>query len=125
MRGPTRVGQLLILILLVAMLGLPGLAMADDVGADVFKEFECWIFLSPIGRSSYVVSYDTHQVVTPSGNTIMKCTADIPAGYAPSKLVVSNGGLCRTHRGATTTSMRKVFTPSGKAHLTCQIKGNG
>jgi hypothetical protein len=61
-------------------------------------------------------------VSTPSGNTILKCTGEISPGLIPSSTVFDTGFRCVTFLGATTVS-RKVFTPSGKALLTCILNG--
>ena len=87
--------------------------------ANVYKDFNCGISLAPIG-GGFIFTSDTHAVVTPSGNVQFKCTGDIPPGQAPSQAVRVVGIGCFTQGGYTPDSVN-LYTPSGKAELTCNI----
>jgi hypothetical protein len=57
-------------------------------------------------------------VVTPSGNGVLVCRAEIPVG-PPRTLVIENL-LCLTPAGPTTNS-HTVITKSGQVTLTCHV----
>ena len=127
-----RVGIVLFLVLLIAMLGIPGLAAADGGGADVIRGVQDGLPCGIGGAGYSITTYDWQAVVTPSGSMVLKCTGDIPEGSEPAKAVRDRGGpgrLCgiqdATGTAHTTANWQAVFTPSGKAHLTCQISGSG
>ena len=57
-------------------------------------------------------------VVTPSGNGVLVCHAEILVG--PPKTLVIDGLLCLTPAGLTTNS-HTVITKSGQVTLTCHV----
>ena len=67
---------------------------------------------------------DTWVVLTPSGNTNFHCRADLPLAVTPPDRAVRVTGLGCNTQGGFTTNHKKVFTPSGKIHLVCQINGS-
>jgi hypothetical protein len=89
--------------------------------ADIVTEFSCRINQEPIGGGDTFTT-NSRSVSSPSGNTILRCTGEISPDLVPSKAVIDTGFECVTFLGSTTIS-RKVFTPSGKVLLTCQING--
>jgi hypothetical protein len=96
-------------------------ASASSEKVDFIAGFSCRINQSPIGGDDTFTT-NSRSMITPSGNTVLKCTGDIPPELVPTSAVVDTGFLCVTSLGSTTVS-RKVFTPSGKVHLTCLING--
>ena len=88
-------------------------------GANVYNDFGCSIAGSPIGAPD-MFSTNTHAVVTRSGNTQFKCTAEIAAGFEPSSAVRIVGLGCSTQGGFAPESVN-IYTPGGKAHLICNI----
>jgi hypothetical protein len=99
----------------------PAFTSASSEKVDFIAGFSCRINQSPIGGDD-TFSTDSRSMITPSGNTLLKCTGDIPPELVPSSAVVDTGFECVTSLGSTTVS-RKVFTPNGKVHLTCLING--
>jgi hypothetical protein len=89
--------------------------------ADIVTEFNCRINQEPIGGGDTFTT-DSRSVSSASGNTVLRCTGEISPDLVPDKAVIDTGFECITYLGSTTIS-RKVFTPSGKALLTCQING--
>ncbi len=112
--------------MLTSILG-PGLSHAEDTviaeEATVIKEFGCIITPQASGLPSTLFTTDTHSVVTPSGNTVLKCFFDIPEIMMPSSTMRHTGFLCNTYLGLTTNSMA-VTNVGGQVALTCQIKAN-
>jgi hypothetical protein len=92
-------------------------------GATVIKEVDCQISPGHWSGNFILFTNDIHSVVTPSGNIVLKCHFDIPAGAEPAKAVNISGFPCGTGYGLTTDS-KSVSTPGGKVRLTCQINGN-
>lgn len=92
-------------------------------GATVVDEFGCYI--SPLDSGLPIGLYTTnsHAVVTPSGNTILKCHFDIPDDFRPSSTMRHSGFPCSTYMGVTVDS-RSVTTRGGKVMLDCKIVGN-
>ena len=99
--------------------GTPVTPTANASGANVYRDFACGISLAPIG-GGFIITSDTHAVVTPTGNTQFKCTGDIPPGLEPPTTVRVVGLGCFTQGGFTPDSVN-LYTPGGKAQLTCNI----
>src|SRR5215213_4773460 len=91
-------------------------------GATVIKRFVCVITPEDSGLP-FVLFTDvaTHEVDTPSGNSILQCHFDIPKGFKPAHTSHHKGFLCSTFLGLTTNS-RAITTKGGKVLLTCQVK---
>ena len=107
--------------MLTTGLGGPGVALAD--GATVINDFECVLLAADSGLGSTLFTNESHSVETLSGNTVLKCKFDIPAGFEPANAIVNEGFLCGTLLGLTTNS-KSVASPGGNATLTCQINGS-
>lgn len=111
--------------LVLAAVGVVFLAQsapAMALGATSIEEFRCSLPRSVSGlRVNLSSDAKTHQVATPSGQTILQCHFDIPEGYRPERAFKNEGFRCRTFRG-TTYNSSSLVTPGGKAHLKCQIK---
>ena len=103
------------------MLFAAGSASAD--GATVIDEFGCSLLAADSGLGANLFTDDSHAVVTPSGNTLLSCSFEIPDGLEPSRALKNDGFLCSTFLGATNDSM-VVSTPGGNARLTCHINGS-
>jgi hypothetical protein len=94
--------------------------------AVTIDEFGCGGFVPTAsgGFGSFLVTNEkTHSVVTSSGNTMLVCHFEIPAGQEPSRATRAEGFFCGTFLGVTTDS-KMVATPGGRATLTCTIKAN-
>jgi hypothetical protein len=113
----------LIVVLGVAgfMLFAAGSASAD--GATVIDEFGCTLLASDSGLGANLFTDDTHAVITPSGNTLLSCSFDIPDGLEPGRAIKNSGFTCGTFLGVSNDSM-VVSSPGGNAHLTCHINGS-
>jgi hypothetical protein len=98
-----------------ALAGLiaPGAATAE--GAEQ-GEVPCGILLPGVPPGS--VATTGHFVVTPSGNGVLVCRAEIPEG--PPETVVIDDLPCGTPAGPTTKS-HTVITKSGRVILTCHV----
>ncbi len=124
-----------ILFLLVAMTSLvvalfgAGVASADpgpnadDNAATIHRGVGCVVSSSASGLPVFLFTNQMTEVDTNSGNTVLKCTFDIPAGLEPATAIVNTGFGCGTLAGGTSNT-RSVATPGGKVFLTCQINGS-
>ena len=122
MKAKTRIGFVLIALVLTYMLSFPGLMAADGGGANVIRGHDCTISLVELGGGD-VTTTDTQSVETPSGNVSLVCRADLPDDLAPPRRAVrTSGELCETPLGPTTDTV-KVITPAGKVRLTCRVNG--
>lgn len=92
-------------------------------GATVIDEFGCYISPSDSGLPIGLYTTDSHAVVTPSGNTILKCHFEIPEDFKPSSTMTHTGFPCGTYLGVTLDS-HSVTTRGGKVMLDCKIVGN-
>jgi hypothetical protein len=105
------------------VLALSGSFSATGTAANVLHdEFTCGISLGPIGGGGISTS-DVHSTVTGNGNTIFKCTGEIPEALLPASAVIVNGLGCSTYAGFT-NNVTNLYTPSGKAQLICQVNGS-
>lgn len=100
-----------------------GVSDARAEGATVIDEFGCALLGASSGLGINLFTTVSHEVITPSGNTVLKCHFDIPDGYEPDKAINNKGFLCNTFLGVTTDS-KSTVTPGGEAVLTCNINGN-
>jgi len=92
-------------------------------GATVISQFGCALLAADSGLRVDVFTVQdtqTQMVITPSGDTMLTCHFDIPAGFEPAKAIKNGGFLCFTLLGFATAS-NSVATPGGKAHLTCFV----
>ncbi len=108
---------------LLAIMFVPGIsntAVHAEERATVIKEFRCGIIPEDSGLPFFLDTFNTLSVETSSGNTILKCTFDIPAGFEPSTTMQFKGFVCGTFLGVTTNS-QTITTPGVKVHLTCII----
>lgn len=97
-------------------------AQPVDPGATIINEFGCLLLAADSGLDVTLFTDETtHAVNTPSGNSLLKCHFDIPAGHEPKKAIVKEGFSCGTFLGSTTNS-QSVCAPGGKCDLTCQVK---
>lgn len=115
----------------VAIFAILGLAVIPAHGASPQKansatsisQFQCGISAQDSGVSMFLMTTETHSVMTKSGNTVLTCHFDVPEGASiPSHATVQTGFLCGTWMGPTRNS-RAVTTTSGEVHLKCQING--
>ncbi len=91
--------------------------------ATSISEFQCGISAQDSGVSMFLMTSETHAMMTKSGNTVLTCHFDVPEGVSlPAHATVQTGFWCGTHKGMTKNS-RAVTTPSGQVHLKCQING--
>lgn len=105
----------------LALISLP--AQAQGNGATVVREFGCFLASQDSGLPIDIFTDEkTHSVSTPSGNSVLKCHFVVPEGFEPQSAINRAGFPCGTFLGLTFDS-KSVVTPGGKAHLTCQVKG--
>jgi hypothetical protein len=97
----------------LTMLVAAGTATADGAQQG---ETPCGILLPGVPPGAVFTT--GHFVVTPSGNGVLVCHAEIPAG--PPQTVVIDDLPCSTPAGATTQS-HTVITKSGQVTLTCHV----
>jgi len=109
-------------IALVVMVMVAVATAPQPEPANVIKDFGCMISLAPLGGGA-VFTTDSHAVVTKDGNTQFKCTGEIPEHLIPDKAMKVDGLGCMTQGGFTPASSN-LYTPSGKAQLTCKINGS-
>jgi hypothetical protein len=107
------VGALVVAIPLVAGGGL--VAHADGPGATIRKGIGCGLSLPQLPT---VTTADTTAVATPSGAMQLTCHFQ---GPAIAETVVIDGLKCGFDRYVTTDS-HIVYSKSGRATLTCQVK---
>ena len=112
-----------------ALLALPAIgttaaqsvAYADGKGATVTKDVPCAIGTTSTGL---IVTFQSHAVVTPSGNSHLVCHGELPT--RPPKTTVLKDVPCLVFRpgGGVTlaSSSHVVLTKSGRANLTCHFK---
>lgn len=99
-----------------------GAPPAAALGATSIEGSHCTLPRSVSGlRVNLSTDARTRVVATPSGEVVLQCHFDIPAGYEPDRAFKNEGFRCRTFKGTTYNSSALV-TPGGKAHLECQIK---
>ncbi len=75
------------------------------------------------GNGGFAYTDSSHAVVTPSGNGVLKCKADVtpPAGGRAAQFDKDNTGLlCSTPAGVT-ADWRETVSASGQATLTCKV----
>lgn len=111
------------LVLSLFLVSLFQLDNAHATQATVIDEFGCSILASDSGLPINLYTTDTHAVITPSGNTLLKCHFDIPAEYIPTNTMRHSGFPCGTYLGLTTDSF-SVTTRGGKVMLDCKVKAN-
>lgn len=93
----------------------------EEPGADVLKDGGCSVNLYPLGPSYLVPAYDMHMTITPNGNMLFECRAELPDWVeAPDQAYVKPTGSCSTRMGRT-YQYHKVFTPTGDINLRCWI----
>lgn len=107
----------------IFILGLIYAAPSHADGAVVIDEFGCYLPGSASGLSVSLFTTDTHSVITPAGNTVLKCKFEIPDGFEPDKAINNADFLCNTFLGLTNNS-KSTASPGGNALLTCQINGS-
>ena len=112
--------------LMLAAVGLIAIGSAQQAnatgdGATVINEFGCGLSPNVSGLPGFLFTNETHTVITPSGNTVLSCRFDIPAGFAPASAIVAKDFLCGTFLGVADKS-QVVVSPGGQATLTCQVK---
>ena len=76
-----------------ATIGAPS---SNGQGATVFNDFPCLLF-TPDVPPGFLVTTDSHAVVTPSGNATLVCHGQLPVG-PPSAVVIEDLG-CLTQGG--------------------------
>ncbi len=115
-------------IIAVAVLGMATLlgssvltdSPASAEGAVVINDKGCGLL---DGNGGFAVADSDHAVVTPSGNGVLKCKAEVtpPAsGHAEHFDFESTGLLCGTPAG-TTEDWKEAVSASGQATLTCKV----
>jgi hypothetical protein len=92
-------------------------AASNGQGAVTSKGFACVVAGFPF--PSPFVTFQSHAVVTPSGNATLVCHGEIPAG--PPQAVVIKDVPCATPGGVATSS-KVVITPGGQTILVCHVK---
>lgn len=93
-------------------------AFADSPNAaQINKDFTCGLF---DGNGNFVVTDQSHSVVTNSGNTTLKCSVKDVTPSSTGHAVKFEGFVCNTFLGSTTDS-RETVSASGNATLTCEI----
>ena len=114
--------RLIILFALVTLFGVMtvGVAQADPDGsnpnsASISRDFGCNVF---DGDGNLVFTTGSLSIVTSSGHTTLKCSADVE--NTTGKAQVMKGFGCNTFLGFTTNSHSTV-SASGKSTLTCRV----
>jgi hypothetical protein len=89
--------------------------------AVVLKDFACGI---PTPAGGVAITFDSHAVVTPSGNSHLVCRGEFPAG--PPMAIVLEDFPCFVFRpgGGLTlaTSSHATISSSGQVTLVCHLK---
>ena len=119
----------------VLLFSLFSVGWAGGNGATVIGQFGCMLLGADAGLVGvdFLVTAQDNQlaaVITPSGDTMLTCHFDIPAGFEPAKAIKNRGFPCLTFLDSTslgltlglTLDSNSVATPGGKAHLTCFVK---
>lgn len=89
-------------------------------GAVVINDQGCGLL---DGNGGFAVADSDHAVVTPSGNGVLKCKADVTppsSGQATHFDFGSTGLLCGTPAGVT-DDWKETVSASGEATLTCKV----
>lgn len=105
--------------LTVALGGIGGIGASTALAAsaEINKDFSCALF---DGNGNLVVTDQSHSVVTQSGNSTLKCSADVTPPRSGQAAHFSGFG-CNTFLGFTNDS-RETVSASGKATLTCRVR---
>ena len=111
--------------LVIGAVGAFGLAIGGATadpggGAVVINDQGCGLL---DGNGGFAVADSDHAVVTPSGNGVLKCKADVTpsaAGGAAHFDFASTGLLCGTPAGLT-DDWHETVPASGQATLTCKV----
>lgn len=115
----------IIFIVLLLAIAVPLIVYAGDgTGATVQKDFRCRLNAadSVPGTQETLVTYDTHSVVTPSGNSVVVCKFELPDEQVPEAAFLNRGFICATFAGDTDYS-KVVITPGGNVTLVCHVRG--
>jgi len=112
----------IVLLALALLAGGTALAVspASADGAVVINDQGCGLL---DGDGGFAVADSDHAVVTPSGNGVLKCKADVTvpsSGQAAHFDFASTGLLCNTPAGVT-DDWRETVSASGQATLTCKV----
>jgi hypothetical protein len=124
MTKPTSIAAWRIGILLtVIVAGLLALSHTNVAYAksDVRKGFQCQLIPADSGLPVTIMTTKTHSVVTPSGNSTLKCHFKYTGEGLPDKAVIRRNFDCGTYAGVADKS-QVVISPSGKITMTCQVK---
>jgi hypothetical protein len=95
--------------------------------AMVQKDVGCVAFLPEV-LNVLLSTNDSIVVSNDGGNTQLTCHFDIPYEHLPERAVQARGFVCtvldKNSVFINTTDTRFTATPGGKAHLSCQYKGD-
>jgi hypothetical protein len=97
-------------------------AVANNA-ATVIQDGGCFLFGPDVAPGfPSLIATDDHAVITSSGNTMLVCKFEAPAGTV-TRATRNEGFPCGTYLGLTFDS-KVVASPSGNVTLTCKINGN-
>jgi hypothetical protein len=99
-------------VLVVSPASADGAVVIDDAGCGLLD-----------GDGGFAVADSDHAVVTPSGNGVLKCKAEVTppsSGQAAHFDFGSTGLLCGTPAGVT-DDWKETVSASGEATLTCKV----
>lgn len=124
LRAGLRAGAVIGSFLFVALIGSAVPAVADpegqEVGARVFKGFNCNVptAVDPVSHTvlSRVVTDDMHAVITPSGNATLTCK--VTGSIEP---FTATGFPCAVGPAGVTTDSSVKWTKGGQGILTCHL----
>src|SRR5215210_3605863 len=85
----------------IVFTGSAAYGQGDDQGALVLQGQGCSIFVKPAGVPIRgVFTTESHAILTPNGNSVLVCQAQLPATVpGPPQAVVFNGVPCYTLGG--------------------------
>jgi hypothetical protein len=86
-------------------------------GAVIINEFVCGLYDAD---GNVVITDNSHAVVNPSGNGMLRCEAEVP--NSTGRAVIFNNLSCVTFAGFTKGT--EVISASGHATLMCHVNGH-
>jgi hypothetical protein len=105
-------------VVMIASVMLVTAAQAGTANGAIVTRTEDGCFIN-VPEFGFIVG-DLQDVQTPSGNEKFTCIGEIAPGLEPDKAVVLKDATCSGFSGSGDATI--VFTPSGNAIATCQIR---
>ena len=118
-----KIGLGLTAVVLVCAAAFSTVSANSNATVDRITDFGCTIGYHPDMGPGAVITTDSRQHLTPSGNVVLKCHGIVPEEDRPARALKWTETLCGTNWGLADKQM-KVFTPSGNVTLTCEVKAD-